>query len=137
MADQLWKCKKARKLVAHYQAQKPKVMAGNPAPLKQPRFIAGMLLKMFGSMAHERYESMQHQKEYLWPEEVGRLLKAALKDEATAEYGKVTCKFCMRESSEEDDLMQWITTVKKAWWACPECTEKEHLETGADVEEPN
>lgn len=137
MAKQNWQSTTCRKLVRHYLARKPAVMAGQTRPMRKPKFIAGMLLRVHGIGAMGAFQQVQSGLGEAWPAEVGPLLKKALNAELRAVHGQVRCKFCERQAAPADDLLDWMTTVKQAWWACPPCTAAQGLAEGTPVDEPN
>jgi len=137
MDKQSWKSPRCQKLVRHYNARKPAALSGKTRVMTKPRFIAGMLLVAYGQDAYAAFCDIQKQGNQGWPKEAGSMLRHALNDELREEYGQVTCKFCSRAAAADDDLLDWMTTQTKAWWACPDCTDEQDLNVGDETTEPS
>ena len=135
MANIPWKSPRCQKLVRHYVAKKPIARSGNTRVMTRPRFIAGMLLAAHGEAAYEAFCVIQQQHDQGWPKEAGAMLRHALNDELRAVHGQVACKFCHRLVAEDDDMLDWMTTVARAWWACPDCVEAQGLRYGDDAQQ--
>ncbi|MBW2672386.1 MAG: hypothetical protein JRD89_03070 [Deltaproteobacteria bacterium] len=135
MGKQSWKSQRCQKLVRHYVARKPAALSGKTRVMTKPRFIAGMLLVTHGAAAYAAFCAIQKQCDQGWPESAGALLKQALNDELREEHGELTCKFCERRATNDEDLLDWMTTQTQAWWACPACTAAQGLNEGDETSE--
>jgi hypothetical protein len=136
VSEQKWKSQPARDLVSFYLQRKPGVLAGERSLDQlntEPRFVAGMLLRVYGGGALEAYRTAKVALGASWPREVEQLLRATLDAELRAVHGEPACCFCHYKSTTEDDLNDWLVSGRGRW-ACPSCIRVQGLAEGQEVE---
>ena len=147
-AMKAWKAPKVRSLIRHY-GRRVKKAGRHPEVARDPRFLAGSMLVVFGGAAVAKCEELQGMAAEHGPDapprgpiedvvareglrapaaKVKRLLEEALDQELV--MMKPACNFCGRglrpgEKVRVNPHRQWLATADK--WACPECVESLHL----------
>lgn len=135
-----WKSRSARALVEFYLERKPGVLSGQLGLEKlnrEPRFVAGMLLRTYGGGALEAFEQAKRLLGADWPDGTEALLREALKAELHAVHGTVHCCFCHRPSTADEDLNDWLRSYQTERWACPSCAAEATIQAGDEVEPSN
>jgi hypothetical protein len=131
-----WRSKAARKLVSYYQKRKKRALSGDVSLRKDPQFVAGNLLKVFGSEAHEKFLAARALGG-AWPERAGELVYEAISAELSIVHADLCCCFCHRKPKPSEDLQLWLMNAEMDRWACPFCMKERKLAVGQQIEASN